>query len=67
MHRSNVVLSGDLLGMTEERAIKAIAAEGMVHRIINRDGVDLGCLCDYRTDRVKLEIFDNLVTKWKIG
>ena len=56
-----------LVGLTEVEALDEIAHNNMKVRIRNRDGQAFMGTCDYRMDRVNLNIKNNLVVSATIG
>ena len=64
---SKILTIEDLVGQTETDAITWIRALGMRCRVMRRDKESFMGTCDYRTDRVNLEVDNGNVTKASIG
>jgi hypothetical protein len=56
-----------LIGMTENGAIAAIAAEGLIARVVARDGEYFMVTEDYSVSRINLEIENDRVTRATVG
>ena len=56
-----------LIGMTEAEAIAAIEAEGLIARVVARDGEYFMVTEDYSVSRINLEIEDDLVIEATVG
>jgi hypothetical protein len=55
-------IMNSVVGMSEDAAITAIEATGLVARVVERDGEALMVTMDYREDRVSLTVIDGVVT-----
>jgi hypothetical protein len=56
-----------LVGLTENDAIAAIVAEGLVARVVARDGEYFMVTEDYSVSRINLEIENDRVTRATVG
>lgn len=63
-------VSQEVIGMTEEEAIRTIegvSSEEVIYRVTRRDEESYPMTMDYRINRINLEIDNGLVTKASIG
>jgi hypothetical protein len=56
-----------LIGLTEAEAVSQIEKAGMIARVMERNGEDFIGTCEYRTDRVNLQVANDTVYKVSIG
>lgn len=56
-----------LIGMIEKDAYQLISNAGFFPRITKRDNKAYICTRDYRTDRINLEIENDIVVKADVG
>jgi len=64
---SNTMSYRELVGKTEEEARKFCEENKFKFRIVKKDGQNFLGTCDYRLDRVNVEIKDGIVTVAKLG
>lgn len=62
-------LAGEIIGKTEQEAIKIIDNKGgqVTYRIVKRDGESFPVTMDYRMDRINLEIENGIITSATVG
>lgn len=56
-----------LIGKTEAFAFEIVQEYGRVPRIVRRDEHNIPCTRDVNSQRVNLEVENNLVVRWYIG
>jgi hypothetical protein len=56
-----------LIGLTEDEAVQAAEAAGLVSRVVSRDGTQFPITKDYRLSRLNLTVNDGLVTAVYVG
>jgi hypothetical protein len=60
-------VADDVVGMSEDEAVRTIEAAGMVARTVERDGEAFMVTEDYRTDRINLTVAQARVTRTEVG
>ena len=56
-----------LIGLPEQEAVEAIEAEGLIARVVARDGEYYAVTLDYSVSRINLVIESGLVTEATVG
>ena len=59
--------TSDLIGLTEDDAVQAAEAAGLVSRVVSRDGMQFPITKDYLLSRVNLTVNDGMVTAVYVG
>ncbi len=55
-----------IIGMTEEDSIRLISENNINYRIVIKDSKPYIITCDFRMDRLNLEIENNIIIKYEI-
>lgn len=65
--RRNETLAMLINGKSIQEAEKLTAERGLTLRVIAEDGIPYAATCDYRLDRINVELIDSRVVNASIG